>query len=151
MKLITLKPPQFFRSASKREEKKRKKKAHLSRSNPSSSFGSASEESEESAGSGRTPRSVLGRGVTRREVEAVLRRMAPEEEVAAMMEEAEGRGCWRWAGGGLGGLREMLVGLGDDRCSLDDCRRMIGGVDTDGDGFVCFDDFVRMMTVAAKV
>ncbi|XP_020113842.1 probable calcium-binding protein CML36 [Ananas comosus] len=136
MKLITLKPPQFFRSASKREEKKRKKKAHLSRSNPSSSFGSASEESEESAGSGRTPRSVLGRGVTRREVEAVLRRMAPEEEVAAMMEEA---------------VREMLVGLGDDRCSLDDCRRMIGGVDTDGDGFVCFDDFVRMMTVAAKV
>ncbi|XP_042510126.1 probable calcium-binding protein CML36 [Macadamia integrifolia] len=41
-------------------------------------------------------------------------------------------------------LRGFLI-IGDDRCTLEDCRRMIDGVDTDGDGFVCFDDFSRMM------
>jgi calcium-binding protein CML len=40
----------------------------------------------------------------------------------------------------------VLASLGDDRCSVEDCRRMIGGVDADGDGFVCFDEFTRMMT-----
>ncbi|MQL89693.1 hypothetical protein Taro_022271 [Colocasia esculenta] len=44
---------------------------------------------------------------------------------------------------------EELLGvfraLGDDGCTLDDCRRMIGGVDSRGVGFVCFEDFVRMM------
>jgi calcium-binding protein CML len=44
-------------------------------------------------------------------------------------------------------LMAVLASLGDDdRCSVEDCRRMIGGVDADGDGFVCFDDFTRMMT-----
>uniref|UniRef100_A0A0D9XWR8 EF-hand domain-containing protein n=1 Tax=Leersia perrieri TaxID=77586 RepID=A0A0D9XWR8_9ORYZ len=42
-------------------------------------------------------------------------------------------------------LRAVLASLGDELCSVDDCRRMIGGVDTDGDGFVCFDEFSRMM------
>nr|CBX25368.1 hypothetical_protein [Oryza brachyantha] len=42
-------------------------------------------------------------------------------------------------------LRAVLASLGDALCSVDDCRRMIGGVDTDGDGFVCFDEFARMM------
>ncbi|EHA8587996.1 putative calcium-binding protein CML36 [Cocos nucifera] len=42
-------------------------------------------------------------------------------------------------------LLAMFVTLGDERCTLEDCRRMIGGVDSDGDGFVCFEDFVRMM------
>ncbi|XP_008800223.1 calmodulin-like [Phoenix dactylifera] len=42
-------------------------------------------------------------------------------------------------------LQRVFVMLGDDGCTLEDCRRMIGGVDTDGDGFVCFEDFVRMM------
>ncbi|KAG8093559.1 hypothetical protein GUJ93_ZPchr0012g19479 [Zizania palustris] len=42
-------------------------------------------------------------------------------------------------------LRAVLASLGDESCSVDDCRRMIGGVDTDGDGFVCFDEFARMM------
>ncbi|XP_077242527.1 putative calcium-binding protein CML36 [Tasmannia lanceolata] len=37
--------------------------------------------------------------------------------------------------------------LGDDRCTLEECRRMIEGVDTDGDGFVCFEDFARMMEI----
>ena len=43
-------------------------------------------------------------------------------------------------------LLAVLASLGDDRCSVEDCRRMIGGVDVDGDGFVCFNEFARMMT-----
>lgn len=35
--------------------------------------------------------------------------------------------------------------IGDARCTLDDCRRMIRGVDRNGDGIVCFEDFSRMM------
>lgn len=35
--------------------------------------------------------------------------------------------------------------LGDDGCTLEDCRRMIAEVDANGDGFVCFEDFTRMM------
>ncbi|KAG8503971.1 hypothetical protein CXB51_002307 [Gossypium anomalum] len=35
--------------------------------------------------------------------------------------------------------------LGDERCTLEDCRLMIASVDNNGDGFVCFDDFSRMM------
>ncbi|RLM70274.1 putative calcium-binding protein CML36 [Panicum miliaceum] len=43
-------------------------------------------------------------------------------------------------------LLAVLASLGDERCSVEDCRRMIGGVDVDGDGFVCFNEFARMMT-----
>ncbi|KAG1371151.1 calmodulin-like protein 3 [Cocos nucifera] len=42
-------------------------------------------------------------------------------------------------------LLGVFVTLGDEGWTLEDCRRMIGEVDTDGDGFVCFEDFVRMM------
>lgn len=42
-------------------------------------------------------------------------------------------------------LLGVFLTLGDDRCTLDDCRGMIHGVDSRGDGYVCFDDFVRMM------
>ncbi|XP_010273279.1 PREDICTED: probable calcium-binding protein CML36 [Nelumbo nucifera] len=42
-------------------------------------------------------------------------------------------------------LHRVFTALGDDRCTIEDCRLMIGGVDTDGDGFVCFEDFLRMM------
>ncbi|XP_043690609.1 probable calcium-binding protein CML36 [Telopea speciosissima] len=42
-------------------------------------------------------------------------------------------------------LLKGFLAIGDDRCTLEDCRRMIDGVDTNGDGFVCFDDFSRMM------
>ncbi|XP_020590625.1 probable calcium-binding protein CML36 [Phalaenopsis equestris] len=42
-------------------------------------------------------------------------------------------------------LRGVFATLGDEVCTLENCRRMIGVVDTDGDGFVCFDEFVRMM------
>lgn len=120
-------------------------------------------------------------GITRRELEVVLRRLGPdpptEEEVEAMLAEADraGNGSIRLEeivalGSAFGRpvvpeLREtfavfdadgdgkisaeellaMFVTLGDERCTLEDCRRMIGGVDSDGDGFVCFEDFVRMM------
>ncbi|KAJ9181034.1 hypothetical protein P3X46_009209 [Hevea brasiliensis] len=42
-------------------------------------------------------------------------------------------------------LHEVYKALGDERCTLDDCRRMIEEVDKNGDGFVCFEDFSRMM------
>ncbi|VFQ90326.1 unnamed protein product [Cuscuta campestris] len=35
--------------------------------------------------------------------------------------------------------------IGDAVCTIEDCRRMITGVDKNGDGFVCFEDFSRMM------
>ncbi|XWS59050.1 hypothetical protein CRYUN_Cryun08bG0088400 [Craigia yunnanensis] len=35
--------------------------------------------------------------------------------------------------------------IGDELCTLEDCRRMIASVDKNGDGFVCFEDFSRMM------
>ncbi|URE24971.1 hypothetical protein MUK42_18793 [Musa troglodytarum] len=122
--------------------------------------------------------------ITKRELEAVLRRLVPDpptaEEVASMVAEMDrdGDGCISLeefaalgpalaagAGGGESELREAfavfdadgdgkisaeeLLGvfatLGDGGCTLEDCRRMIGGVDADGDGFVGFEDFVRMM------
>ncbi|TMW86545.1 hypothetical protein EJD97_021240 [Solanum chilense] len=35
--------------------------------------------------------------------------------------------------------------IGDGLCTLEECRRMIRGVDKNGDGFVCFEDFSLMM------
>ncbi|XP_073298229.1 probable calcium-binding protein CML35 [Primulina huaijiensis] len=35
--------------------------------------------------------------------------------------------------------------IGDAGCTLDECRRMIRNVDMKGEGFVCFEDFRRMM------
>ncbi|CAN6201356.1 unnamed protein product [Urochloa humidicola] len=46
----------------------------------------------------------------------------------------------------LHAIMEVIVG-GD--YSLDNCRCMIGGVDSDGDSFVGFKDFARMMMIAA--
>ncbi|KAL6534635.1 hypothetical protein OROGR_013310 [Orobanche gracilis] len=37
--------------------------------------------------------------------------------------------------------------IGDAGCTLEDCRRMIGGIDRNGYGFVCFEDFSIMMEV----
>ncbi|KAM4079992.1 hypothetical protein ACB094_09G158000 [Castanea mollissima] len=42
-------------------------------------------------------------------------------------------------------LLSVFQTIGDERCTLEDCRRMIDGVDKNGDGFVCFEDFTRMM------
>ncbi|XP_076911705.1 putative calcium-binding protein CML36 [Bidens hawaiensis] len=42
-------------------------------------------------------------------------------------------------------LFEVLKSLGDGKCTLEECRSMIRSVDKNGDGFVCFEDFSRMM------
>jgi calcium-binding protein CML len=106
--------------------------------------------------------------VTREELEVALRRVvSSEEELAEMLAEADAGivADAVAAAGDEGDLMEafavfdadgdgrisaeelhaVLASLGDDCCSVDDCRRMIGGVDVDVDGFVCFDEFSRMM------
>ncbi|KAA8517191.1 hypothetical protein F0562_017482 [Nyssa sinensis] len=40
-------------------------------------------------------------------------------------------------------LHGVFKAIGDDQCTLEDCRRMIISVDKNGDGFVCFEDFTR--------
>ncbi|KAG5231256.1 calcium-binding protein [Salix suchowensis] len=47
-------------------------------------------------------------------------------------------------------LQTVLISLGCKKCSLEDCRRMIKGVDKDGDGFVDFHEFQSMMTTSAS-
>ncbi|KAE9585249.1 hypothetical protein Lal_00018166 [Lupinus albus] len=42
-------------------------------------------------------------------------------------------------------LLRIFQVIGDERCTLEECRRMIESVDRNGDGFVCFEDFSRMM------
>ncbi|KAI7997973.1 putative calcium-binding protein CML36 [Camellia lanceoleosa] len=42
-------------------------------------------------------------------------------------------------------LQSVFAAIGDDSCTVEDCRRMISGVNKNGDGFVCFEDFTRMM------
>ncbi|KAL6853421.1 hypothetical protein ACP4OV_019450 [Aristida adscensionis] len=148
----------------------------LSRGEASSSFASASSSSSSDdalARSATTPRSVLSPAeIPRRELEAVLRRLGhgdPSDDeldaVAAIAAEppADGAedelmeafrvfdadGDGRITAEELRGVMLELLGAGADGCSLDDCRRMIGGVDADGDGFVGFQDFARMMTMNA--
>ncbi|KAK9276578.1 hypothetical protein L1049_006113 [Liquidambar formosana] len=43
-------------------------------------------------------------------------------------------------------LQRVLVSLGYDKCSINDCSLMIKGVDKDGDGLVDFEEFKSMMT-----
>ncbi|KAJ4706284.1 Calcium-binding protein [Melia azedarach] len=42
-------------------------------------------------------------------------------------------------------LLSVFTQLGDESCTLEDCRRMVALVDKNDDGFVCFQDFSRMM------
>ncbi|KAK4748881.1 hypothetical protein SAY87_015467 [Trapa incisa] len=42
-------------------------------------------------------------------------------------------------------LLRVFTAMGDEGCTLEDCGRMIAGVDKNRDGFVCFDDFAQMM------
>ncbi|KAM0837137.1 hypothetical protein ACQ4PT_061872 [Festuca glaucescens] len=127
--------------------------------------------SESGSGSGTTKKPAATLAVTRQELEVALRSVvSTEEELAAMLADAEttalaleGIAAAEAADEGelrdifavfdadgdgrisAEELRAVLASLGDDRCSVEDCRRMIGGVDTDGDGFVCFGEFTRMM------
>nr|XP_043620906.1 probable calcium-binding protein CML25 [Erigeron canadensis] len=41
-------------------------------------------------------------------------------------------------------LKKVLRSLGE-QCSIDECRKMIAGVDQDGDGMISFDEFKVMM------
>ncbi|KAB2595513.1 calcium-binding protein CML23 [Pyrus ussuriensis x Pyrus communis] len=43
-------------------------------------------------------------------------------------------------------LQKVLVSLGCQKCSLKECRKMIKGVDRNGDGAVDFEEFRLMMT-----
>ncbi|KAK1412240.1 hypothetical protein QVD17_33326 [Tagetes erecta] len=44
-------------------------------------------------------------------------------------------------------LQKVLMSLGCSNCKLGQCRKMIKGVDKDGDGFVDFDEFKSMMSI----
>ncbi|KAJ0257856.1 calcium-binding protein CML25 [Hirschfeldia incana] len=46
-------------------------------------------------------------------------------------------------------LHEVLRSLGDE-CSIGECRKMIGGVDKDGDGTIDFEEFKFMMTMGSR-
>ncbi|XP_022146331.1 probable calcium-binding protein CML25 [Momordica charantia] len=46
-------------------------------------------------------------------------------------------------------LHEVLKSLGDE-CSLADCRKMITGVDRNGDGMISFDEFKVMMMSGSR-
>jgi hypothetical protein len=109
MKLVT----NLFRSSSSSKKKEGKRKIGKTGSganNTSAWFGSNTSSDEAS-----TPRTVK-----REELEVA----ASEDELAEMLAEA--------------GLKEAFA-VFDDRCSVDDCRRMIRDV------FVCFIEFTRMM------
>ncbi|KAJ0263712.1 calcium-binding protein CML36 [Hirschfeldia incana] len=44
-------------------------------------------------------------------------------------------------------LLRVFSAIGDERCTLEECERMIAAVDDDGNGFVCFTEFSKMMDV----
>ncbi|WOK99085.1 putative calcium-binding protein CML18 [Canna indica] len=185
---MKLSVPSFLASPSKK--KKNKRNSSCSISHRDASFASSSSSSEGSTSSSRpnaSPRSVLPHDlfgaahgkVSARDLEAVLRRLAPDlltaaegaasdagfdpdelEALGAALEqppggEREAEAELREAfavfdadGDGSISAEELLgffAAMGDDACTLEDCRRMIDGVDADGDGFVCFEDFSRMM------
>ncbi|PHU29168.1 hypothetical protein BC332_01261 [Capsicum chinense] len=48
-------------------------------------------------------------------------------------------------------LRRVLISLGCVNCSVKECRRMIKGVDKDGDGFVNFEEFKQMMAAGCNI
>ncbi|XP_016450675.1 putative calcium-binding protein CML25 [Nicotiana tabacum] len=46
-------------------------------------------------------------------------------------------------------LQNVMKSLGEE-CSLEECRKMIGGVDCDGDGMIDFEEFKVMMVRGSK-
>lgn len=143
----------------------------------SSTSTSSSDEGALAMARSTTPRSVLlPAEISRTELEAVLRRLGhgdlSDDDLDAVAAIAAAEDAGSGAGAGdqdelmeafkvfdadgdgridaeeLRGVMVAILGAGADGCSLDDCRRMIGGVDADGDGFVGFQDFARMMMVS---
>ncbi|KAA0053814.1 putative calcium-binding protein CML35 [Cucumis melo var. makuwa] len=164
MKLLkSFNPNRLFSSKSHRSK--------LSRSQPPS-FGSASSSSSSTSSAG-TPTSVLPSldwadfsdpTLSRKELKALLGLIGAEppseEEIKIMMGEmdrvgpachSELRDTFEIFDADHDGritaeeLFSVFTAMGDEGCTLEDCRRMIAGVDKNGDGFVCFDDFARMM------
>ncbi|OEL23070.1 hypothetical protein BAE44_0015912 [Dichanthelium oligosanthes] len=167
--------PSPKRSWSGRKEGSGGGKRSLSRSEAPSFASASSSSSDDTLARSSTPRSVLSLSspaeIPRRELEAVLRRLghgAPSDDeldaVAAMAAQPpapggedelmeafrvfDANGDGRITAEELRAVMEAILGGDGEGCSLDDCRRMIGGVDADGDGFVGFQDFARMMTTA---
>ncbi|KAL5206891.1 hypothetical protein ABZP36_035100 [Zizania latifolia] len=155
-------------SSSKKENKVRKRKSGSTTTSDESATSPRTVLPSVTSTSGVKKMPVVA--VTREDLEVALRRVvSSEEELAEMLAEAEAA-CLVLeeiaAGAADEGelketfavfdadgdgrisaeeLRAVLASLGDERCSVDDCRRMIGGMDTNGDGFVCFDEFTSMM------
>ncbi|GER50500.1 EF hand calcium-binding protein family [Striga asiatica] len=47
-------------------------------------------------------------------------------------------------------LQDVLHSLGEE-CTLAECRKMISGVDADGNGVICFDEFKVMMMMGSRL
>ncbi|KAI3498365.1 hypothetical protein L2E82_14537 [Cichorium intybus] len=47
-------------------------------------------------------------------------------------------------------LQKVLINLGCSNSKIGQCRKMIQGVDKDGDGFVDFEEFKSMMSIGIK-
>lgn len=82
-------------------------------------------------------------------VEALVSRVAGS--VASAAEDSELREAFEFFDADRDGkisaeeLLNFYAAIGDEQCTLEDCRRMIASVDSVGNGFVCFADFSRMM------
>lgn len=86
--------------------------------------------------------------LSQEELTMLLAQMPQEEELLATFRVFDADGDGKITAEELLGALAML---GDAGCSVDDCRRMIVGIDSVGDGFVCFPDFARMMLTAVDV
>ena len=96
-----------------------------------------------------------------KEMMAALGSKTTSDEVKRMMAELDRNGDgyidlkefgeFHCGGGGDGRelsakeLHSVMRRLGE-KCTLSDCRRMIGNVDADGDGNVNFEEFKKMMS-----